>query len=136
MDQAITQFKQTGQELQQFAQKFAEDAKGEVQNIKPIDAGIAFGVALLLSIGLHLSTKQKQDSVVTIGCIVYALIAGGLALLIKKKEIREQFPFMLTVFAFVRLFFDVSAISTIALSLSPALINITSAEVEKVIKKA
>ena len=134
MQKAQDDLKATVQQLQEQGKQFVADAQEEVKSIKPIDAGIAFGVALLLSIGLHLATKQKEDSAITFGVFVYALVAGALALVLRKKEQRDQFITMVLAFSFLRLVFDVSAITVLALSGCPVIVNIAAEEAKKHLK--
>jgi hypothetical protein len=134
MQKAQDDVKQTVQQVQDYAKQFAADAQAEAKEIKPIEAGVAMGVALLLSLGLHLATKQKEDSVLTLGVVIYAIFAGILALILRKKEQREQFITMVVTFSFLRLVFEVAPLSVILLSASPALVNIASEEVKKHVK--
>lgn len=134
MDQALSNLKASAADIQTKSQQFVQQSVEDAKSIPPIDWALAAGVSFFLNLFLHLATKQKESSFITFGVIVYTLFTAALATILRKQDIREQFPFLVVVFAFVRLFFDIAAISVLVLSASPVLINIVSEEIQKQIK--
>lgn len=121
MQKAQQDVQQAVEELKNYGQSLVEEVKNT--KIDPVELGISCATAFFLSLALYLSTKGKEDSFITFGVVIYALITGLVSFALQKKQIKDQFPLLVTVFAFLRLVFEIKPISVLVLSLSPVLVN-------------
>lgn len=107
-----------------------DDSIKDAKDIKPEQWGVAVGIALLISIILGLITKQKEDSFITAGTIIYALVVGALAVFLRNQPLNGQFQKMVLILSILRCLVEIAPITLIVFSFLPFLVNSLTAELK------
>ena len=130
MEQTQQDVQKIASETKQKVENASQQVIQDVKNIPPAVWGVAIGISLLLSIILHVITKQKEDKIFTAGVAVFGLLTGVLAVFLRDIPQDKQFVNMLVILSVFRVFFDISAISALVLSICPAIVNVVAGELK------
>eukprot|EP00461_Guttulinopsis_vulgaris_P001456 UN01456 len=130
MDQAQKDLQNAGNQLREKITNQANQSIQDAKDIKPEQWGVAFGIALVVSIVLQLITKQKEDPFISFGTFIYAIVVGALSVFLRNTPLGKQFQTMIVLLSVVRCLFEISPVTILIFSALPFIVNFVTAELK------
>ena len=100
----------------------------DITLVPPETWGISFAVSLVLTFVLHLLTRDKTQSVLSLSVVVYTILTGALSVFLRNHSIVKSIMTMAVGLSVARVVYPLSPLSLLILSLCPLLIRVASQE--------